>query len=167
MLVFVYFTVAKHHGSLELRSAWVVCDCWIVVLVDKESKLMRPHSGKKVVLDWEDWSCNKLWALVQLSSLYYYLQSWWRIFGSMLSWQHNYCVSILSKRNASRQNNECAYLHWNTLGGLFSSLCNPKQVLYTCRAEACCETHCMSVFKEILHCSWKALWNKNAKVSWY
>lgn len=167
MLVFVYFTVAKQHGSLELKSAWVVCGCWMVVLVYKGLKLIRPHSGKKAVLHWEDWSSNKRWAWVQLSCLYYYyLQSWWRIFGSVLSRQHNYCMSILSKKNVSRQNNECAYLHWNTLGWLFSSHCNPKQVLYTCRAEACCDTHCMSVFKEILRCTWKALWNKMQRF-WY
>jgi len=47
----VYFTVAKQHGSLELKSACLVCDCSVVDCVDKDSKLIRPPSGKKTVLD--------------------------------------------------------------------------------------------------------------------
>lgn len=54
MPTLVYFTVTKQHGSLELKSACLVCDCSVVECVDKNSKLIRPPSGKKAVLGWED-----------------------------------------------------------------------------------------------------------------
>lgn len=51
MPILVYFTVAKQHGSLELKSACLVCGCSVVECVDKDSKLIRPPSGKKAALD--------------------------------------------------------------------------------------------------------------------
>lgn len=49
----VNFTVAKQNRSLELKSASLACDYSVADYVDKDSKLIKPPSGKKAVLDWE------------------------------------------------------------------------------------------------------------------
>lgn len=139
--------MAKQHGSLEVKSACLVCDCSVAECVDKNSKLIRPPSGKKAVLGWEDYSCNKLWALEKLSCLYY-LQSWWRFLDqcsySSMTIVSGYCLrkmlvdKIMNMHSFTRTlwgGYSVHFVIWNK---------------YTCSAEACCDTRCVSVFSKKL-----------------